>query len=223
MVYHNKTNKLANKKLGDKILSTLRDRIVYLEYAPETVLSEKGLCKEFGVSRSPLREAILMLGELGLVKSIPRYGTYVTHINIHEIQWVYEVRKALEALAGSLAAQRITQDQVEYLNTIVKGFEENLGARGTRKMIQADMAFHETIYDATRNPILDKTLKGLNTRCLRFFNAIESDFMFTVEVGDQLRRICKAISDRDEERAARFCEEHVQHFLDNIKTKLLNS
>jgi GntR family transcriptional regulator, rspAB operon transcriptional repressor len=221
MVYHNKSIKLEKKKLGEEVFKTLRDRVVYLEYAPETVLSEKALCEEFGVSRSPLREAILRLEELGLVKSIPRYGTYVTHIDINEIRCVYELRKTLEALAGSLAAQRITQDQVEELQKIVVAYQENLETKGTREMMRADMSFHETVYEATRNPILDKTLKSLNSRCLRFFNAMESDFMFTAEACEQLRRICKAISDGNQDLAARFCEDHVQHFLDRIKTKLL--
>lgn len=110
-------------KKADQIFIALRDRIVYLEYLPGALLSEKELCEEFKVSRTPLREAIRKLEDMGLVKSIPRFGTYVTAIDINEIRCAFEVKKKLEALAGALAARRISKDKLEELRSITEQVE----------------------------------------------------------------------------------------------------
>ena len=83
---------LSKNALSEKIFESLRDRIVHMEYPPGTALSEKDLCEEFGVSRTPLREAIRRLEDMKLVNALPRYGTYVTPLDIHEIRCAFEVK-----------------------------------------------------------------------------------------------------------------------------------
>jgi len=86
-------------------------------------LSEKELCKSFKVSRTPLREAIRRLEEMNLVTVIPRYGMYVSQVEINEIRCAFEVKIRLEALAGEVAAKRITADKLEELHTLIQGAE----------------------------------------------------------------------------------------------------
>ena len=78
---------------------------------PESFCPEKELCDEFKVSRTPLREAIQKLKEMKLVTVIPRFGTYVSSVDINEIRSAFEVKIKLEGLAGEAAARRITPRQ----------------------------------------------------------------------------------------------------------------
>ena len=109
--------------LSNRVFKALRDKIVFMDYPPGMSLSEKELCKSFKVSRTPLREAIRRLEEMNLVTVIPRYGTYVSQVEINEIRCAFEVKIRLEALAGEVAAKRITADKLEELHTLIQGAE----------------------------------------------------------------------------------------------------
>jgi len=210
-----------NTKLADQVFATLRDRIVYLEYPPETILSEKDLCAEFKVSRTPLREAISKLQEMNLVRAIPRYGTYVSQIDINEIRCAFEVKKKLEALAGSLAARRITSDKLEKLRQLTEDAGEYLQNGGHRELIDVDFRFHEIIYQAAQNPVLQEFLTNLHSRCARLWGSTLSRVIPTPEIVGQLKGICQAVQQGDEAGAARLLEEHVQYFIDKLKDRLL--
>jgi DNA-binding GntR family transcriptional regulator len=104
---------VPKESLPGRIFRELRTRIVHLKYPPGTSLSEKDLCEEFKVSRISLREAFRKLQDVGLVAVIPRYGTYVTPMDINEIRSAFEVKTKLEGLAGELAAKRIRSDRLQ--------------------------------------------------------------------------------------------------------------
>jgi len=208
-------------KKADQIFVALRDRIVYLEYLPGTLLSEKELCEEFRVSRTPLREAIRRLEDMGLVKSIPRFGTHVTAIDINEIRCAFEVKKKLEALAGALAARRISKDRLEELRRITEEVEPYPEGAENRRLIELDARFHEVIYEATQNSILKEFLENLHSRCARLWASNLSVVIPPEEVVAQLRKIYNALKQGDEEMAAKVLEDHVNFFIDRLKEKLL--
>ena len=208
-------------KKADQIFVALRDRIVYLEYLPGTLLSEKELCEEFKVSRTPLREAIRRLEDMGLVKSIPRFGTHVTAIDINEIRCAFEVKKKLEALAGALAARRISKDRLEELRRITEEVEPYPEGAENRRLIELDARFHEVIYEATQNSILKEFLENLHSRCARLWASNLSVVIPPEEVVAQLRKIYNALKQGDEEMAAKVLEDHVNFFIDRLKEKLL--
>jgi DNA-binding GntR family transcriptional regulator len=107
------------KLLHSTIFETLRDRIVHGEYPPGTGLSEKDLCREFKVSRMPLREALAKLEDMKLVTIIPRFGTNVAPIDINEIRCAFEVKLKLEGLAVELAAGRIDSEGLTALADVI--------------------------------------------------------------------------------------------------------
>lgn len=211
----------AIPKKADQIFVVLRDRIVYLDYLPGTLLSEKELCEEFKVSRTPLREAIRRLEDMGLVKSIPRFGTHVTAIDINEIRCAFEVKKKLEALAGALAARRISKDRLEELRKITEEVEGHPEGAENRKLIELDARFHEVIYEATQNSILKEFLENLHSRCARLWASNLSVVIPPEEVVAQLRKIYNALKQGDEEMAAKVLEDHVNFFIDRLKEQLL--
>lgn len=210
----------VESKLSESIFKTLRDRIIYLDYPQNFVLTEKQLCEEFGVSRTPLREAILKLESMHLVKSVPRYGTVVTPIDIKEIQDTYKVKANLEAMAGREAARRITAEESADLERII---EELLGAAGTRDiraMFDGDIRFHEAIWRATGNLVLFDLLEDLHARCLRFCIAANPSERWGLESASELKNICAVVISHDEEKAAELLRAHNLQFLDVIKDKV---
>ncbi len=207
--------------LSTKIFRTLRDRIVFLEYPPGMSLSEQELCKSFKVSRTPLREAIRRLEDVKLVTVIPRYGTYVSQIEINEARCAFEVKIKLEGLAGEVAAKRITPDKLRQLSALVEKADVVLKENRHRDLIEIDTAFHETIYQSTQNPILQDTLENLQSRCARLWNSALSESISTPEVIGQLREIYLALNQRDSDKARSLLEEHVRYFIDQIKMQLL--
>lgn len=212
------------KLLHNNIFEIIRDRIVFGQYPPGMSLSEKALCKEFGVSRTPLREAIQKLVDLKLVTVIPRFGTNVTQIDIHEIRSAFEVKIRLEGLAGELAAMRVESDQLEELDRLIKeavrGDQKDENRRHNR-LIEIDSHFHTIIHQAAQNPILQEFLDNLHYRCARLWNSSLNDVVPNEEIIDQLRSVYNALERKDPESARKHMERHVQYFIDEIKQRLL--
>jgi len=207
--------------LHNKIFETIRDRIVYMEYPPGMTISEKDLCEEFKVSRTPLREAIRKLEDMKLVTVIPRYGSYVSPIDINEIRCAFEVKIELEGLAGALAARRITGDKLQELRGLIEKAERLLNKESHRNFIEVDGRFHEIIREATQNPILQEILGSLHSRCARLWNSTLNEIIPIAEVIDQLREIYTALEKRETEKTCHLLANHVRYFIDKIKSQLL--
>ncbi len=205
----------------EKIFRTLRDRIVYLEYPPGKLIPEKELCEEFGISRTPLREAIKKLKEMKLVNVIPRYGTYVSPVDINEVRSAFEVKIKLEGLAGEAAAKRITNDKLDEMKALIQEADVLLKEDGHRHLIEIDTRFHEIIYTATQNPILQEILENLHSRCARLWNSALSGLIPVSIIINQLKEIYSSLEHRDRERASQLMEQHVHYFIDHIRSQLL--
>jgi DNA-binding GntR family transcriptional regulator len=202
-------------KLSKKIFITLRDRIINLEYPPETQLSEEILCKEFQISRTPLREALHELSDMNLIQSIPRYGTIVKPINVHEIRNAYEFKVHLEYLAGYLAAQRVKNKHLNELERVLTEYER--AYREGKEGAEMDVNFHEIVYEATGNDVLEQTLKKLTSQCLRFCRLIIPDHLDTSRSIEELNEIYRAIRAKDRELSATLCKKHAQYYFDCIR------
>ena len=206
------------------IFETIRDRIVFGQYPPGMSLSEKDLCREFNVSRTPLREAIQKLVDLKLVTVMPRFGTNVTHIDIHEIRSAFEVKIKLEGLAGELAAVRIEPDQLAELDGLIReaAHGDQKDENGRHKgLIEIDSRFHTIIHQAAQNPILQEFLANLHYRCARLWNSSLNDVVPNDEIIDQLRSVFNALKSKDPESTRKHMQRHVQYFIDEIKKRLL--
>jgi GntR family transcriptional regulator, rspAB operon transcriptional repressor len=212
---------LQKESLSNRIFRMVRDKIVFMEYPPGMNLSEKDLCKTFKVSRTPLREAIRKLEEMKLVTVIPRYGTYVSQVEINEIRCAFEVKIKLEGLVGEVAAKRITADKLKELSALIEKAEALLKGNGPRSLIEIDTNFHEIIYQAAQNPILQEILENLQSRCARLWNSALSESIPLAEVIGELKEIYLSLKKRDSEKTGQLLENHVRHFIDLIKNQLL--
>ena len=152
--------------LSASIVSTLKERIIRWNYPPEHRLTELGLCREFGVSRSPVREALRALVTNGFVRKLPNRGYAVRQLDLTEIQELYDLRTALELhVVEQLAASGAGRDE---LASIRRSWKALLGAprRKGEELAQLDAKFHETLAELGGNRMLLADLYRINERLI---------------------------------------------------------
>ena len=151
---------------GFLVYQTLKARILHWEYLPGERLTEEELCSEFGVSRSPVREALRMLIESGLVQKEPNRGHKVTELDLQYLNELYEVRVALETYAVGRAAAAMPAETWERLYAFWSQPPADIPPAGL-DLTPEDELFHETIAAASGNQTLLQYLRSINER-LRF-------------------------------------------------------
>lgn len=150
--------------LSAEIYTVIKNRITHWEYLPDARLTEIGLSEEFGVSRSPIREALKMLEEKGLVIKVPRNGYTVRQPNMNEIYELYEFRLALELyIIERLAEIGVDNPLLRDLHGIWQNFITKIPEVDEEAAIQ-DEQFHETLAKALGNTILYQMIKEVNER-----------------------------------------------------------
>ena len=155
--------------LSASIVATLKERIIHWQYPPEHRLTEAELCQKFGVSRSPVREALRTLATDGFVKKMPNRGYAVKQYNLREIEELYEVRLALELYVVESLAKRGTPKKDD-INTLKRTWTCLLNgpSKKDEDLARLDTLFHETLAHAAGNKSLLRQLRAINERLLLF-------------------------------------------------------
>jgi DNA-binding GntR family transcriptional regulator len=150
------------------IVSALKERIIGWEYPPEYSLTEEALCEEFGVSRSPAREALRALATNGFLKKMPNRGYVVKQLNLQEVLEVYELRLALELFVVEQLAER--DGPIKEVKNLRQTWTALLNGhpRKGEELAELDTKFHETLAQAVGNRMLLNELRGINERLLVF-------------------------------------------------------
>jgi DNA-binding GntR family transcriptional regulator len=216
------------RALVDSLAATLQARMLSGELVSGTRLRQEALAEEFGVSRTPIREALRKLQASGLVELRPHRGALVRGPSAREIRDAYEVRAELEGLAAELAAQRIRQDQLDRLHGAQAQFRETLArlleARADvrtgavpddeiERWRHANDLFHQLIQDAAANDVLVVTLVHLHRSVPRDLTRIvlgESATLLAENVGEH-EAILEAIERRNAPEARKRMVKHVRH------------
>ena len=154
--------------LRDVVFNTLRQAILKGELAPGERLMEIQLAEKLGVSRTPIREAIRKLELEGLVLMIPRRGAEGAKISEKSLKDVLEVRRSLEELAIELTCQRMTESDLQELEKAQKAFEAAVQKGDAMEIAETDEAYHDVIYNCTRNTRLVQIINNLREQMYRF-------------------------------------------------------
>lgn len=209
------------KPLREIVFETLREAIINAILKPGERLMEIQLAEEMGVSRTPVREAIRKLELEGFVVMVPRKGAYVAGISMKDIADVFEIRAAMEGLAAGLAAERITEDELEQLERILVKVGECVKNNDLEKLIEVDTEFHDTLYKACRNERLVQIVSNLREQIQRFRTASLSTpgrMQFALQ---EHKKIVEAVSDRNVELAQALAREHIEN-AENSMLEVLN-
>jgi DNA-binding GntR family transcriptional regulator len=139
--------------LHERAAARLRDMIVEGQLAAGDPISEKDLCDQFGISRTPLREALKIVASEGLIELLPRRGAIVTPIVTEQLHQKFQVVRLLEDFAVKLACEQATDAQIAELQGLHKQLVESF-KRGGSDFIQINDQFHEALMKASGNQSL---------------------------------------------------------------------
>jgi DNA-binding GntR family transcriptional regulator len=153
---------LRGYSLRSKIYATIRDDIIDGRYTAGENLVELKLAEEYGVSRTPIREALLQLEREGLVEYKPNRGIVVIGISRQDIQDIYTIRELIEGLAAFWAAERATPQELKQLNETVDMIEFYTSKGDLEQITILDTMFHNQILDASKSRPLKQALGCFN-------------------------------------------------------------
>lgn len=197
--------------LREVVFTTLRQAILKGELQPGERLMEITLANKLGVSRTPIREAIRKLELEGLVVMIPRKGAHVAHITEQELNDVLEVRRGLEEMAIRKACERITKEELLNLEKAARAFSALTETDNLVALAEADVKFHDVIYEATHNRRLVQLLNNLREQMYRYRMEYLKDAASRILLDKEHKEICKAIREKDIQKAHDYICQHIDN------------
>lgn len=202
--------------LVDQVYRRLLDAISEGSLAPGQRITQEDIAEQLAVSRQPVLQALRLLKKDGFVRDAPGRGVLVAPLDTAWMLHVYQVRGALDALAARLAAakrHRIDPRLIEQGRKAARG-------RQVQAMIEADLAFHNAIYAASGNPLIEQSAQPHWRHLRRVMGAVLQQSRQREALWDEHEAIAKAIAAGDGQRAARLIEEHGQHAGENLAARL---
>jgi len=199
-----------------RIYSDLRAELVSMERRPGEVISEAEIALSYGVSRTPVREAILKLSDEGLVEIFPQSGIFVSRIPLAALPEAIIIRKALEETTAHLAAERATPSQILTLHSILERQREADAASDRDGFHQADETFHATIAEVARYPGIWTLILQVKVNVDRFRRLTLPQTGRMAQVIAEHAVILAAIEQREPEGARRAMGAHLERLLGDI-------
>lgn len=155
---------IVRRTLHDELVGLLRNMIIEGELRPGSRIAELRLCGRFGVSRTPLREALKVLSAEGLVRLLPNKGATVVRVTHKEVEEAVPILGTLEALAGELACERIDKQRLEQIKSVHRQMVEHFQRSERRSYYELNRAVHEAIFEIADNKTLSETYNMLQAR-----------------------------------------------------------
>lgn len=205
-----------NRSLTSIIFERVREDILNGKYANGDKIVEAKLADELGVSRTPVREALKQLELDGLVESLPNRGVVVKGITTQDIDDIYAIRLAIEAIAAKWAVERMEDDEVEQLKEIYDLMEFYTFKEDVEKTFELNTKFHETMYRGTKSRYLEHVLKDFQL----FIKSTRSESLKSEGRIDRALKEHKHIVDAFKERNADKAVEAVVNHIVNSRTNV---
>ena len=198
-----------DRSLRIRVFNAIENAILDGEYKDGDSMNELRLSKELGVSRTPVREALMQLELEGLVKNIPNKGAVVVGVSEQDTRDIYEIRIRIEGLASRLCAEKITEEELHALEKIVDLQEFYLMKNDTEQIWKLDGDFHKIIYDASRSRPLRFMLSNFHNYIKKARDhSLHAEGRAEKAVAEH-RAILSAIKDNDGELAEKLTAEHI--------------
>ncbi|MEG1315452.1 MAG: GntR family transcriptional regulator [Anaerovoracaceae bacterium] len=151
-------NKSTNQPLSTNLFNELQIDILSGKLKTGDKLTEKRICDEYKVSRTPVREALRQLEMDGLIENIPNKGAFVLGLSPQDIEDMHILRKVYEVQAVKWAIERITEDEMRQLEETFEFMEFYTMKNDINKMLNINTGFHQIIYNASHNRMLQQLL-----------------------------------------------------------------
>ncbi|MFM9901600.1 MAG: GntR family transcriptional regulator [Polaromonas sp.] len=214
------THAVPRATLHEQVAQRLRQMLVENRIAPGAKLNERALSEALNVSRTPLREAIKMLAAEGLVELLPNRGAIAVALTEQDVLNTFEVMAGLEAQSGALAAERVTDAELQEITAMHYEMLAAYTRRDLPAYYQLNAAIHSAINRAAKNPVLTATYQQVNARlqALRFrSNQDEGKWQAAMAEHDQM---IAALAARDAVAMQRVLMQHLTNKRDVVVQQL---
>jgi len=211
------------KSLASDAAENLREFILLGKLAPGMAVRERDLAEAFGISRTPLKEALRILEVEGLISYSPTRRPFVADPSLEEINDWLRVQGALEGLAGELACELATDQQLENIERLNDSINEVRHADGPLEAFRKDMDFHTAIVEAAGNAALIETHATYNARLWRIRFLSSQRVVSRDATRHEHQVIVEAMKSRDAAAASQALRQHLKTAETNIAAAMAES
>jgi DNA-binding GntR family transcriptional regulator len=205
-----------NPNLTEQAYQSVKQQLLNGSFPEGSKLTEEYLSSALGISKSPVREALMRLESEGLINIEARRGAYVRRFSAKEVHDLYDVRALLEVHAVSIA--RITPELLEQMAASIERTRNNLEAGDKPRHIEEDIHFHGLIAGSTGNEEFGKILDNIQQKSL--LCRMATFYLSATTAPSSHQRIFAAMRDGDRERAQREMHEHILYVRDTLLQSL---
>lgn len=207
---------LNREPIARQVTRALRQAIVTMQLAPGEMLSEQDLARRFGVSRSPVREALIKLSEAGLVRVLPQRGTQVVKISQAGVEDVRFIREAVECAVVREAAVNVTSAVMTELNASLTRQRRAQRTASTEEFLSLDEEFHRLLAEAAKRPAAWQMIEDIKPQMdrVRFLDMAQA--MPRHAVLAQHVTIVDAIKAGDSDAAEKAMRHHLSEILRSL-------
>lgn len=217
------------EKISTKVRNQLEQEILAGELQPGSRLDENKLAQRFHISRTPVREALYLLSSIGLIEILPGRGATVRKVGLKELIEMFEVMAELEGFCGSLAAQRMHDEEIETLRQYHLQSKLLVSAEKSNEYYEINVLFHECIYQGAHNTFLAEQTLNLRNR-LAPYRRIQLKQPNRLKISfAEHEAILDAIKKRDSSKVSKLLAAHVtaQHgsfssFISSLPMEMLS-
>nr|WP_300309759.1 GntR family transcriptional regulator [Halomonas sp.] len=206
--------KIQPRSLYLEVADRIRDLIERGTLLPGEKIAEKQLCESFGVSRTPLREALKVLTSEGLVENLPNRGSRVVRLTRTGVQNTYDVMGALEGLSGELACPNITDAELARVRKLHQRMLEFYRRKEIKPYFEVNQQIHEAILAASHNDVLIEMYNNLSQRVKRVRYSVEMGEDNWAQAVSDHEAMLEALEARDGPRLGAILRQHLRHKLE---------
>jgi DNA-binding GntR family transcriptional regulator len=203
------------------VYEAIRQKIVSMEYQPGYDLDERTLVHIYGVSRTPVRQALIKLAAEGLVEIKRNRGAFVTLLDVSTLRSFFEAADFVQKAIMRLAAMRRTMADLKQIESYLKRFEQAVAASNTASMVDLNHRFHESIGDAAHNKYLLDSYRRIlvdHERIAQLCYGVQADDQIAMKlILRQHREIYEAIKKHDVDRAEQIAKAHFDFCKEGIR------
>jgi len=195
----------------DRILRMIEDDVVDGRTLPGTRLDERVLAERFGVSRTPIREALVRLSSLGVVEIRRNRGAFVTELSSARLLGMLEVLSDLKVMAANRSARRMTLEERQQLSVLSDEMTAHVEAGNLRGYFEKANATHDAILEGTHNPFLIETARNIQMCMCAYRRHLAQIMHMPIRTSlDENRNIVSAIVGGDAAEAVHWMREQTE-------------
>jgi DNA-binding GntR family transcriptional regulator len=202
--------------LTDWAYEQIKDAILKIQFAPGTQLQIESLVAELGISRTPIREALLRLEKDGLVRVVPRVGFFVKEFTRRDLEELYEVRELLESRAVKNAVENLSDEDLDLIDQLLDISVAAVQASDMDKFLEVEIQFHNFLTEHSQNSYLISILEGLRDLSYRWRTLSLRSHESLVRSMEEHLCIARAVRNKEAELASQLMAEHIRNARERI-------